>query len=248
VSDPLEALVARSVGGVVSNVRVEDLPADGAIERKRIRYTRDAQAETALFERAPRGEALEAQLVPFLARKTDRVPRVHARGIPPPHAALGPWLLLEDTGGTACDDVDAVVDAKVAIERAVGRDGPALTALGVPVRAPEDLVRERGGGDDDLAAARALASWPVGLVHGELTCERSRQTARGAVLVRWSAASLGCTLLDAARLADDLRARGRSGDADRALVRYLTAHGVPESPLAAAAERVVRLLQGDAAR
>src|SRR6185503_7110009 len=118
------------------------------------------------------------QLLPFLARKTDRVPRVHSRGIPPSHVSLGPWLLLEDLGDapdTCGDDVGEIVRAKVAIERAVAADGPALRALGVPVRTPPDVVREAGGDTNAEDAARELTAWPVSLVHGDLTCAHARR-------------------------------------------------------------------------
>src|SRR5207247_4995769 len=81
--DPLADLVSRSVGRHIESVAVEALPPREGIERKRLRYDASAGPAAAIFERSPRGEALEAQLLPFLARKTDRVPIVHARGIPP---------------------------------------------------------------------------------------------------------------------------------------------------------------------
>jgi len=145
--DPLGALVARSVGGDVQGVRSEDLAVVDGIERKRLRFTRDGRDATALFERSAKGVVVEAQLLPFLARKTDHVPRVHSRGIPPSHAALGPWLLLEDLSeaALACDgDPTDVIRAKIAIERAVAADAPALRALRVPVRTPLDVVRQEG--------------------------------------------------------------------------------------------------------
>ena len=85
--DPLGALVARSVGGDVQGVRAEDLAVEDGIERKRLHFTRDGRVTTALFERSARGTVMEAQLLPFLARKTEHVPRVHSRGIPPAHVA-----------------------------------------------------------------------------------------------------------------------------------------------------------------
>lgn len=250
--DPLEALVARSVGGAVSGVRAEDLPPEGAAERKRLRFVRDGQETTAIFERNAPGVLVEAQLLPFLARKTDRVPRVHSRGLPPPHASLGPWLLLEDVQDrpSACDDdALAVVRAKLAIERAVAGDVPALRALGVPSLTPGELVARVAPRFTDerrviaaAVAAERLAGWPLALAHGDLRCSRARATDRGAVLVGWAHAHLGCALLDAARLAADLRAHGRSPDAATAL--YVDESGGPqESDWLRDAETVDALLR-----
>jgi hypothetical protein len=250
--DPLGALVARSLGGDVQGVRAEDLAAEDGIERKRLHFTRDGRATTALFERSARGAVVEAQLLPFLARKTEHVLRVHSRGIPPPHASLGPWLLLEDLGdaASACDgDPVDVIRAKIAVERAVAADGPALRALGVPVRTPLDLVREVGGDADAEEAARDLAAWPVALAHGGLACRHARRADRGVVLVRWSAAHLGCALLDATRLAADLRGRGRSRDADAVIERYVAeSRGPDDDALVRAATRIDALLGGASRR
>ncbi|MGH2490747.1 MAG: hypothetical protein ACRDF9_04495, partial [Candidatus Limnocylindria bacterium] len=193
--DPLGSLIARSVGGDVQGVRAEELAAEEGIERKRLHFTRDGRDTTALFERSAKGIVVEAQLLPFLARKTDHVPRVHSRGIPPAHTPLGAWLLLEDLSDAplACDgDPADVIRAKIAIERAVATDGPALRALRVPVRTPLDVVRQEGGDANAEEAARELAAWPAALVHGDLRCGRARRADRGVVLVRWSAAHLGC--------------------------------------------------------
>ena len=245
--DPLGSLVARSVGGDVQDVRAEELAVEDGLERKRLRFVRDGRATTALFERSPRGVVLEAQILPFLARKTANVPRVHSRGIPPPHTSLGPWLLLEDLSETAgaCDGDGAdVIRAKIAVERAVAADGPALRALGVPVRTPLDVVRQESGDANAEEAAVELAAWPVALVHGDLTCERARRTERGVVLVRWSAAHLGCGLLDAVRLAADLRERGRTRDADGLVETYVAESGGPaDDALVRAAKRVDALLR-----
>jgi hypothetical protein len=245
--DPLGALVARSLGGDVQGVRAEDLAAEDGIERKRLHFTRDGRTMTALFERGVRGAVVEAQLLPFLARKTEHVPRVHSRGIPPPHASLGPWLLLEDLGGaaSACDgDAGDIVRAKVAVERAVAADGPALRALGVPVRTPLDLVREAGGDADAEEAARDLAPWPVALAHGDLVCRLARRADRRVVLTRWSAAHLGCGLLDAVRLAADLRGRGRARDAESVIELYVTeSRGPADDALVRVARRLDALLR-----
>ncbi len=250
--DPLGSLIARSVGGDVRNVRVEPLAPEDGLERRRLHFTHDGRATTALFERSAKGVAVEAQLLPFLARKTEHVPRVHSRGIPPEHTALGPWLLLEDLteAPSACDaDPADAVRAKVAIERAVAADAPALRALRVPVRTPLDVVRQEGGDANAEAAARELAAWPVALVHGDLVCERARRADRGVVLVRWSSAHLGCALLDILRLAADLRERGRARDADLVTELYLTEIGRPvDDGMVRAAKRLDALLRGASRR
>ncbi|HKY51785.1 MAG TPA: hypothetical protein VJP45_11065 [Candidatus Limnocylindria bacterium] len=245
--DPLGALVARSVGGDVTDVRAEELPPDDGIERRRVHYVREGRAESALFERSARGVLVEAQLLPFLQRKTPHVPRVHSRGIPPAHVTLGAWLLLEDLSDAedACSEAIDIVAAKIAIERAVAADGPALRALRIPTRTPLDVVRARGGDASAEEAARELASWPVALVHGALTCDRARRSERGVVIVRWAAAHLGCGLLDVVQLASDLRRRARSSEADAVIERYVAESGGPtDDALVRAAKRIDTLLGG----
>ena len=164
--DPLADLVSRSVGARIESVAVELLANADGIERKRLRYDTSAGPKTAIFERSPRGVTLEAQLLPFLARKTPHVPQVYSRGLPPPHAALGPWLLLEDVLAAPIeDDHAAIVRAKRAIEAAVATDIPALRAVGL-----------RGDGP--------------ALVHGALD-GNARRTDRGVVIVGWAGAHLG---------------------------------------------------------
>jgi hypothetical protein len=165
--DPLADLVSRSVGARIESVVAEELPNQDGIERKRLRYTTSDGPKTAIFERSARGVTLEAQLLPFLARKTAHVPVVYARGLPPPHASLGPWLLLEDVLDAPLEtDAAEIVAAKRAIEAAVKDDVPALRALGV-----------RGDG--------------TALVHGSLTRDKARRTSRGVVIVGWARAHLG---------------------------------------------------------
>jgi len=72
--DPLADLVSRSIGTRIESVEVEVLPAPDGVERQRLRFTTATGASSAIFERLPRGETTLAQLLPFLARKSDRVP------------------------------------------------------------------------------------------------------------------------------------------------------------------------------
>jgi len=168
----------------------------------------------------PRERDLEAHLLPFLARKSDHVPRVHARGIPPPLVVAKRWLLLEDTidAAGACEgDPRGIVAAKHAIEGAVERDGPALRALGVPELAPAAIaaLAERTGAPPQLVAdareaAARLDDWPRGLVHGDLTCTNTSIVDGRVLLDEWRWAYLGCTLLDIVRLTDSLVARSEA--------------------------------------
>jgi hypothetical protein len=200
--DPLADLVSRSIGARVPSVEVEELPSEPGVERKRLRFETSGGASSAIFERLPRGVTTEAQLLPFLARKTDRVPALRSRGLPPPHASLGPWVLIEDifAGPPACDadPVDILV-AKRAVERAVASDLPALRALGLR--------------DDPRDLPRALADAPRALVHGDLVCANARRVERGVVLVGWGRAFIGAAALDAATLVLDLDRADRSRDA-----------------------------------
>jgi hypothetical protein len=226
--DPLADLVSRSVGRRVETVAVEALPPREGTERKRLRYDTNAGPSAAIFERAPRGVTLEAQLLPFLARKTDRVPIVHARGIPPAHVTLGPWVLMEDVfdAPMACDgDVRDIVRAKLAIEHAVAKDLPALRALGV--------------GEYPKVIA-ALAPAPRGLMHGDLSCTNARRLARGVVLTSWGRAAIGPTVIDAAHFARELERAGRHSDAEAVRETWTTEAVVAGAAgLWTAAERAV---------
>ena len=169
--DPLADLVSRSIGARIESVAVEELPSRDGVERKRLRYATADGPKSAIFERSARGVTLEAQLLPFLARKTPHVPVVHSRGLPPPHVQLGPWLLLEDVlAFPAEDDRAEILRAKRAVETAVANDVPALRALGL--RAHE-------------------SNGPLVLVHGALTRDKAFRTERGVVIVDWSHAYLG---------------------------------------------------------
>lgn len=211
---PLAALVSRALGREVE--AVGSVALDPATVR--LSFAVDGRPRTLLLERFPPGDALPVRLLPFLARKSDRVPAVHARG--EPHVPAAPrWLLREDTSGwaSACArDPRAVIDAKVDLERSVARDGPALASLGVPARTPADIVEEIAlvaphlELADARTAARWLRRWPAVLCHGRLVCGAAVDGARGVVLVGWRKAHTGCGLLDAVRLAADL---ARGGDA-----------------------------------
>jgi hypothetical protein len=200
--DPLADLVARSIGSPVASVETEVLASEEGVERKRLRYTTSTGPSSSIFERLPRGETAQSQVLPFLARKTDRVAALRSRGLPPPHASLGPWVLIEDVfaGAPACDgDVVDILAAKRAIEAAVAKDLPALRALGLP--------------DDARELPSPLASAPRTLVHGALTCANARRLERGVVLIGWRRAFVGAAVLDAASLAVDLERGGRAKDA-----------------------------------
>lgn len=220
-ADALAALLGRALGAEVSEVRREPLGARDGVETERVRFRSRGDERSLVFERLAPRRALEAQLLPFLARKTPHVPVVHARGIPPPTVAAPRWLLVEDLEDApgACDaEPRAVLDALLAVERAVAGDVPALRALDVPERSPADAAREiaeAAAGEPDAAtiaaeareSARRLAKWPVALVHGDLRCARAVVTGRGVVLRGWGRAHLGCALLDVVRLVADLVGR-----------------------------------------
>lgn len=192
--DPLTSFIARSLRTAVTDVRQEVVQRTAEAELDRVHFTQGGARRTLIVKRVPPHRSLEVTLLPHLARKTDRVPMVHARGIPPPTVAAWPWLLIEDlVDAPGADDLEAVVRAKIAVERAVRTDGPALVALGVPRSA------RRG----------PLAEWPEVLVHGALTAATAVRTDRGVVLTEWRHASLGCGLTDVVRLARDAGAPSR---------------------------------------
>ena len=227
--DPLADLVSRSLGTRVESVREEELPGDDGVERRRLRFVSQDAERSVVFERSPRAAAIEAQLLPFLARKTDRVPLLHSRGLPPPHAALGHWVLIEDVlaAPSACDaDPADVVRAKLAIERAVEHDEPALRALGVPI--------------DPRELPPALAALPRRLAHGDLRCAAAHRVERGVVITGWARASLGCVVLDVAALARDLATSGREDGAGDVRETYARESGLASArELLALAEAVL---------
>ena len=214
--DPLTAFVSRSLRADVSGVRSELVAKNALIEVERIRFSQDGVERSLALKRVPHDDSLEVQLLPFLSRKTDRVPRVLARGVPPQAVPAWPWVMTEDFLDTtsAChEDARAIVLTKVAIERAVATDGPALKALGVKTLTPVELVEralERAATDRPVdaearAAATLLSRLPTVLCHGELACTHARLTARGVILMEWRRAYLGCGFLDIAQLTEDLK-------------------------------------------
>ena len=188
IPDPLTAFISRSLRAEVSDVREEIVRDTTDVELDRISFVQDGAPRTLIVKRVPPHSSLEVKLLPHLARKTDRVPGVHARGIPPTTVPAWPWLLIEDLLDTPrAEDLEGIVRAKIAVERAVAADGPALVALGVP------RIARRG----------ALAEWPEVLVHGALGRANAALAARGVVLMEWRQASLGAGLTDVVRLARD---------------------------------------------
>jgi len=166
--DPLATMLTRSLGATVSDARSEVVRKGDTVELERVRFTAEGVERSLVFVRFPKERALEVHLLPFLARKTDRVPRVYARGIPPPMVPAWPWVLLEDlvAAPDACDDIAGIAAVKRDIERAVSGDLPALRALGVP------------------GTGRTL-------MHGDLRCVNAKRSDRGIVIAAWSHAHLG---------------------------------------------------------
>ena len=189
--DPLTTFISRSLRAEVSEVSEEIVQDTTEAEIDRVRFTQDGLRRSLIVKRVPTHASLEVKLLPHLARKSEHVPVVYARGIPPVTVAAWPWLLIEDLlDAPAGDDLEEIVRAKAAIERAVRADAPALIALGVP----------------RIGRTGALAALPEVLVHGALTVANAVRTGRGVVITEWRHASLGCGLLDVVRLARDARA------------------------------------------
>ena len=201
-------------------VRGEVVTQGPPVDIERVRFRDDTGERALAFLRFPPADALEVQLLPFLARRSERVPRVHARGIPPPASAAKPWVLIEDVTErpSACDvDPPAIVAAKAELERAVRSDGPALRALGLREVAPREIAAAaaaRGAEPAVIAdahrAAALLEHWPASLVHGDLACQNAPLGSAGVLLLGWRHAHLGCALLDVVRLTADLVGRGEA--------------------------------------
>jgi hypothetical protein len=199
----------------VSGVSSEIIKHDPHVELERVRFVADGLERSLVLKRVPQERDLEVHLLPFLARKSAHVPRVHSRGIPPPAVPAKRWLLLDDTldAPSACEvDPRAIVAAKVSIERAVAADGPALRALGVPELPPAAIAALAPAelAADSAEAARRLADWPLSLVHGDLSCANTVLVDGDVLIGEWRWAHLGCALLDVARLTGDLIARGEA--------------------------------------
>jgi hypothetical protein len=248
--DPLTAFVARNLRGNVTDVRSELVAKNALMEVERIRFTQEGIERSLALKRVPPDDSLEVQLLPFLARKTDRVPHVLSRGVPPPAVPAWPWVMTEDLLDTtsAChEDPRAIVLTKVAVERAVAADGPALKAVGVKTLTPADLVEravERAATDRPVdvearAGAALLSRLPTVLCHGELACTHARLTARGVILVEWRRAYLGCGLLDIAQLTDDVRLFSGEDPGDRLLGYYGELTGITVTKDMARACRLV---------
>jgi hypothetical protein len=186
VADPLTSFISRSLRAEVTDVSEEIIQDTTEAELDRVSFTQGDLRRTLIVKRVPPHASLEVKLLPHLARKTDRVPVVYARGIPPATVPAWPWVLTEDLlDASGADDLEAIVRAKVAVERAVAADGPALVALGVP------RIARRG----------VLAGWPEVIVHGALSDRTAVRVERGVVLTEWGQASLGSGLTDVVRLA-----------------------------------------------
>jgi hypothetical protein len=218
VPDPLTSFISRSLRSEVTDVSEEIVQDTTEAELDRVSFTQDGVRRTLIVKRVPPHASLEVKLLPHLARKSDRVPVVHARGIPPATVPAWPWLLIEDLlDAPVTGDLEAIVRAKVAIERAVAADGPALVALGVP------RIARRG----------ALEAWPEVLVHGALGGRTAVQADRGVVLTEWRQASLGSGLTDVVRLA---RVSGVPAGPLAELYAAETGRTLTAAALAAAAE------------
>jgi len=248
--DPLRTFIGRSLRADVEDVQSEVVARNASLEVERIRFRQNGEERSLVLKRLPPNDSLEVQLLPFLARKTDRVPAVHARGVPPPAAAGWPWILIEDLldARSACNgDPLAIIRAKAAVERGVAGNEPALGALGVRRVTPIELVErasERTAIDrpidvDARAAATYLSRLPVVLCQGELTCASARLTDRGVVLVEWRRAYLGCGLLDVARLAAEIAAFDDRDPGAKPFALYAELAGIALAPELMDAARLV---------
>lgn len=227
-ADPLVSLVARALRAEVASVEVESVATTPLAEDQRLRWRGPAGEGILRFLRVHERAMTEPMLLPHLSRKGLPVPRVVARGVPPPHAPeRRAWVLTEEVAGAPlCDGIDLDLARRAgetlrALQEGTARDEPALRALGVPALAP---VRVR---DDALAAVGllaeseadrlralaagvdvdALASLGARLAHGAFGCEALRRDGDGVVVLNWTRAHLGCPLMDLAHLARDLRDR-----------------------------------------
>lgn len=253
-SEPFAQLVARALRTEVEEVLTERATTSPLVEVDRVRWRGSGGEGRLLFCRFHESAPVEAQLLPFLSRKGLPVPRVIARGVPPPHAPeRRPWLLLDDLPRDPLPR-DAAWARRAAetlrtIQRETARDEPALSALGLPLLPPARIRTDAIGAvdlleRDDAGRLRALAercdaealeALGFSLAHGDYTTRNLVARADGVVVVDWLRAHLGCPLQDLAWLAADLRR------ADAALARgAVEAYGA-EGALLADAERLQRL-------
>src|SRR2546423_13902296 len=137
--DPLTSFIARSLRAEVSDVSSEVIAQNARLQLERITFRQDGTDRSLMMKRVPPEDALEVQLLPLLARKTDRVPIVHARGIPPPAVAAWPWVLTEgpaDTASACHGDLAAGRPAESAGQRGGAPREPGPRALGGPAPPP----------------------------------------------------------------------------------------------------------------
>jgi aminoglycoside phosphotransferase (APT) family kinase protein len=227
VPEALVSLVSRALRTSVEEADVERVATTPLVEADRITWRASGGGGSLIFSRLTAAVSLEAQLLPFLSRKGLPVPRVLARGLPPPHAnERRPWLLTEEVSGSSLCEVASEANVRRAaaiiaeLQRATSHDAPALTALGVPALdaariRDEALVARRFLDPSGAQALETLAerldvtsidSIGATLVHGTYGCSNVIIDGTGAIVVDWTRAHLGCPLLDLARLTDDLRA------------------------------------------
>jgi hypothetical protein len=212
--DPFADLITRALGRAVERVeteRVDGVGEIGGAETERVRWTANGETGSLLFRRYPPRGAIEAAILPILARRHAPVPEVLASGVPPRHAPESrPWLLMRDPGDVPADRADTLAAMHHA-RAAIGRDLTTLASLGVPSLPPSrvrdealwseelldadefDRVRELAA---SLDAGRLDAREPT-LVHGALDlAAASREDSEPAVLLGWSRAHLGSPLVD----------------------------------------------------